>query len=298
MARKTKFDNIDSIMKSAAMQENQQEFSHAKIIKNTLLDIELDKIKKNPYQPRIEINKDELVDLANSIKENGLLHPIIVNKISSDSYELIAGHRRYAAHKLLEEKTIKAIVLLEVKKNSQEYKTKMALGALIENIQRQNLDIIETAIAFQNILDDQIVKSKDELSKFTGKSNAYISKILSILKLNNKILQDLKKNKTIKDIELLYELQKIKDLDKQYMLYKQIVAGTFTRDELRKYNKNLKLANNKSTTIDSKQPYTIKVTKNKINLTTSLTTLSDIEKIKLQDEIKQVVEKYFKNYKK
>jgi len=240
MARKTKFDNINLIMSSAAMSETSKSIvKENTIIENSLKvqEINIKQINDNPFQPRLQMTNNELVELANSIQENGLLQPILVNKIGKKQYELIAGHRRLAAHKLLKHETIKAIVVLELNDTDDDYKSKMAINALIENIQRQDLDILETSISFSNLLNENIFKTKDQLAKATGKSNTYISKVLSILKLDKRIIKDLEANKTIKDLEALYELQKIKDLNLQYKFYNELITGLITRNELREYNK-------------------------------------------------------------
>jgi len=293
MARKTKFDNIDEIMNSAAMSESEKEFSHAKIDKNTIQEINTKNIEDNPFQPRLQIKNEDLIELANSIKENGLLQPIVVNKIAKNKYEVIAGHRRLLAHKLLKRDKIKAIVSLELSREDQSYKSKMAINALIENIQRENLDILETAISLQNLLNEKIYKTKQELSKAIGKNNTYISKILSILKLEAEIIKDLEENKSLKDLEVLYELQKIKDSAMQIKLYYKIIDGKYTRAELREYNKKKKnIIENKNTKIE--RPYSMKISNNTLNFKYSLKSLEKKEIDDLQEEIKKLVEKYLK----
>ena len=258
MARKTKFENIDSIMSSAAMSETEKKFSHAKINEKTIVKkISIKNIIDNPYQPRLQINNKELIELANSIKENGLLQPVSLNKIGKNKYEIIAGHRRVAAHKLLKISEISSIIVTELDRNDSEYKSKMAVNALIENIQRENLDVLETALSMQNLLDKSIFKTKGELAKATGKGSTYITKILSILKLDDRIIKDLQDNKSIKDLESLYELQKIEDKEIQYNLYKKLIKANYTRQELREYNKKKKEAKTQ-TKATHKLPYTIK----------------------------------------
>ena len=292
MARKSKFDDIDSIMSSAAMSETVKEYSDDKLKrKNDVLEINVANIVDNPFQPRLQIKNEELIELANSINENGLLQPIILNKLQKNKYELIAGHRRLEAHKLLKRKTIKSIIVMELSKDDPEYVHKMAINALIENIQRQDLDILETAISMQNLLNEKIFKTKDELAKATGKNNAYISKVLSILKLDDEIIKDLEINKSIKDIEALYELQKIDDKKVQYKLYNELIKGNFSRQELREYNKKQK-QNKDNKIIVKKIPYALKVTNKNISLSTNLDTLNEKEKELFEKDIKNILKKY------
>jgi len=155
------------------------------------MEIELSKLKENPYQPRIEIKKDEIIELANSIKEKGLLQPIVVKR-EDEEYIIIAGHRRVEAHKLLGKEKIKARVIEANDEN-------MASLSLIENLQRKDLDIIETAIALKNYK-ESFNKKLEEIGQEIGKSKGYISQILNILNLPEEILQDIKENKSTKDI--------------------------------------------------------------------------------------------------
>jgi len=293
MARKTKFENIDSIMSSAAMSETEKKFSHAKINEKTIVKkISIKNIIDNPYQPRLQINNKELIELANSIKENGLLQPVSLNKIGKNKYEIIAGHRRVAAHKLLKISEISSIIVTELDRSDSEYKSKMAVNALIENIQRENLDVLETALSMQNLLNESIFKNKRDLAKVIGKGDAYITKILSILKLDDRIIKDLQDNKSIKDLESLYELQKIEDKEIQYNLYKQLIKGNYTRQELREYNKKKKEAKTQ-TKATHKLPYTIKVTNNRIIIDTPIKPLEGLNKKMLEEELNSVLKKYF-----
>jgi ParB family chromosome partitioning protein len=155
-------------------------------------------LKENPYQPRIEIKPEEIKDLANSIKEKGLLQPILVAKADERNYYIVAGHRRVEAHKWLGKQTIKARVIKADNEN-------LASISLIENLQREDLDLIETAMALKKYK-EEFDKSYEEIGKEIGKTKGYISQILSVLNLPNEIIQDIKENKTTKDITSLNKL--------------------------------------------------------------------------------------------
>ena len=143
-----------------------------------IVEINIDEIRSNPYQPRKVFDEGALKELADSILEHGVVQPIIVKK-SIKGYELIAGERRTKASKLAGLKTIPAIIR---DFNDQE----MMEIALIENIQRENLNPIEEANAFDNIIKTTNM-TQDEIAKKFGKSRSYITNILGLIKLPEEI---------------------------------------------------------------------------------------------------------------
>ena len=137
-------------------------------------EINIDEIRSNPYQPRKTFDEASLQELADSIKVHGVVQPIIVKK-SIKGYELVAGERRTKASRMAGLKTIPAIVR---DFNDEE----MMEIALIENIQRENLNAIEEAQAYENILRVTNM-TQEELAKKFGKSRSYITNLLGLLKL-------------------------------------------------------------------------------------------------------------------
>jgi ParB family transcriptional regulator, chromosome partitioning protein len=283
--RKFDLDKLDSISTSAFMKENDF-VSHAiQSEMNKLIEIDVEKIEENPHQPRLEINSSELEELANSIKENGLIQPISVNKIGNDNYEVVAGHRRLAACKLLKNKTIKAIVLSEMTKNDAGYDLKMASLALVENLQRKDLNVIETAISISNLLNLGIYKSQVDLAKSIGKQRIYVTKCLSILKLHPTIVADLSQNKSIKDLDALYFLQKISNPESQVEKYFDLVNKRITRNDLILMTKTPKESK-------IKQLFTINNQKGRLLVDANCHRLpADIQE-KIENEIKLVLTKY------
>jgi len=137
-------------------------------------EIPLDEIRSNPYQPRVVFESGPLEELANSIKEHGIIQPIIVKK-SIKGYELVAGERRTRAAKLAGLKTIPAII--------REFNDiEMMEIALIENIERENLNPIEEAKAYDNILRINNI-TQEELARKFSKSRSYITNMLGLLNL-------------------------------------------------------------------------------------------------------------------
>ena len=161
----------------------------------TIQEVEINSLKENPYQPRIEINPDEVKDLAESIKQKGLMQPIIVTKTNNGDIYIVAGHRRVEAHKLLGKTKVKAVF---IETNS----SLLAELGIIGNLQRKDLDLIEMAIALKRYK-DEFNKSYNEIGKEIGKSKTYVIKILNVLNLPESIIKDLKENKSTKDVTAL-----------------------------------------------------------------------------------------------
>jgi len=151
-----------------------------------IVEIALDEIKKNPYQPRTYFNEEKLNELKESIEKNGLLQPIIVKK-AVKGYYIIAGERRYRAFELLDRKEIPAII----KEMTDE---EMMIFAVLENLQREDLSALEESESYKNLM-DKMSLTQEELAKKLGKSRPYIANSLRLLKLpaeiKNKLEQGL-----------------------------------------------------------------------------------------------------------
>jgi len=145
--------------------------------KDSILAINLKDIRPNPFQPRKFFDEDALGELADSIKNDGLLQPIVVSE-DIDGYVIIAGERRFRASKLAKLKEIRAIVL-----NSDEQK--MRQFALVENIQREELNSVELADAYQELLKLHEI-THEELSTMIHKSRTHITNTLRLLQLSQK----------------------------------------------------------------------------------------------------------------
>ena len=142
----------------------------------SIIEIGLDLIDVNPYQPRTYFDEEALIELANSIKELGVIQPITVRKLNENKFQLVSGERRFRASKLIENKTIPAYIRLA---NDQE----MLEMALVENIQRKNLDPIEVALSYQRLI-DEIQLTQEELSIRVGKKRSTVTNYLRLLKLD------------------------------------------------------------------------------------------------------------------
>ena len=181
MATKRLGKGLEALIRSDNS-SNEEKVKHAGITK-----ILLSKIKTNPYQPRKEFDKKSLEDLALSIKQKGVISPITVRE-ESNNYILIAGERRYRASKSIKLKEIPAYVI-EVKNDSD-----MMQIALIENIQRENLNPMEESEAYA-LLQNQFKLSQNDIAKSVGKNRSTIANSLRLLQLPLEIRKSLKKNK-------------------------------------------------------------------------------------------------------
>ena len=146
-----------------------------KVIGN-IVELDIDFIEVNPFQPRTNFSEESLRELASSIKELGIIQPITVRKLGLNKYQLVSGERRYRASKLLALETIPAYVRIANDQESLEM-------ALVENIQRQDLDPIEIALSYQRLI-DEINLTQEQMSERVGKKRSTIANYLRLLKLD------------------------------------------------------------------------------------------------------------------
>jgi len=146
-----------------------------KVVGN-IIELDIESIAINPFQPRTNFNEETLQELAKSIKELGVIQPITVRKLDFNTYQLISGERRLRASKLIGLKTIPAYIRLA---NDNE----SLVMALVENIQRHDLDPIEVAISYQRLI-EEIKLTQEELSERVGKKRSTITNYLRLLKLD------------------------------------------------------------------------------------------------------------------
>ena len=145
----------------------------------TLCKLPVDIIQRGKYQPRVDMHKESLQDLANSISAQGVLQPIVVRAISADKYEIIAGERRWRAAQLAGLHEIPAIV--------REVKDRAAIAiALIENIQRENLNPLEEARALDRLI-REFELTHEQAAEAVGRSRAAVSNLLRLLELEETV---------------------------------------------------------------------------------------------------------------
>jgi ParB family chromosome partitioning protein len=181
-------------------------------------DIDLCDIVANSFQPRTQFDKESLDELANSIKQIGIVQPITVREISNDKFQIIAGERRYRAAGLIGLNAIPAYVRVANDNNMLEL-------SLVENIQRENLDAIEVAIAFQRLIDECSL-TQEKLSEKVGKKRTTVTNYLRLLKLPAEIQLGVRDKKI--SMGHARALLGIEDRETQLMLFDQIIIGEFS----------------------------------------------------------------------
>jgi|TARA_B110000259_G_scaffold55896_1_gene65881 ParB family chromosome partitioning protein len=142
----------------------------------SIVALELHAIEMNPFQPRSSFNEESLQELASSIKELGVIQPITVRKLGFNKFQLVSGERRYRASKLIGKESIPAFIRIANDQESLEM-------ALVENIQRQDLDPIEIALSYQRLI-EEIKVTQEQLSDRVGKNRSTIANYLRLLKLD------------------------------------------------------------------------------------------------------------------
>lgn len=146
-----------------------------KVVGN-IVELDVEAIEVNPFQPRSNFNDEALHELASSIKELGVIQPITVRKLDFNKFQLVSGERRYRASRLVGLKTIPAYIRIANDQESLEM-------ALVENIQRQDLDPIEIALSYQRLI-DEIQLTQEKLSDRVGKKRSTITNYMRLLRLD------------------------------------------------------------------------------------------------------------------
>ncbi len=184
-----------------------------KELNKSILEIPIDRIETNPYQPRTEFSKSELEDLAQSIKTHGVIQAITVRSMGDDKYQLISGERRLRASKLAGLMTIPAFVRIADDQGLLEM-------ALIENIQRSNLNAIEIAISYQRLM-VECELTHEALADRIGKKRSTISNYVRLLKLPPQIQNAIKNNEI--SMGHARALAGVSDVDLQLDIFKEVI---------------------------------------------------------------------------
>lgn len=225
-----------------------------KVVGN-IIELDINTIEINPFQPRTNFNEETLQELAKSIKEVGVIQPITVRKLEFNKYQLISGERRLRASKLIGLATVPAYVRIA---NDNE----LLVMALVENIQRHDLDPIEVALSYQRLI-DEINLTQEELSDRVGKKRSTITNYLRLLKLDP-IIQTGMRDGFI-SMGHGRALISIEDLDVQSDIYHKVVTQNLSVREtealVKKHQESLKpkigkASSDKSFEIDDNQKKT------------------------------------------
>ncbi len=182
---------------------------------SSVTEIQIRKIEANPWQPRSKFDEVALEELADSIKQIGIIQPVTVRLTENNEYQLITGERRFRAAKKLGLKTIPAFVRLAEDTNMLEM-------ALVENIQREDLDAIEVAISYERLM-DECKLTQEHLSERVGKKRSTVTNYLRLLRLPPEIQLGIReRNITMGHARALINLE---DPSKQLEIYNKIVSN-------------------------------------------------------------------------
>ncbi len=214
---------LEELFSNASLTFDSFEEQIVKEEKNNSMEIPLSEIRSNPYQPRKTFDEDALNELAESIKEYGIVEPIIVKK-SIKGYEIVAGERRTKAAKIAGLTSIPAIVKDFTDDEMQEI-------ALLENIQREDLNPIEEAEGISAIISARGL-TQEEFAKKFGKSRSYITNLLGILKLPEEV-KDMVKDRSI-SMSHARSLSKLDDQEKMIKIAKKIVKENLNVRDIEK----------------------------------------------------------------
>jgi len=167
---------LSALLKDPQNDINSAEDKNADKVVGNIVELDVESIEVNPFQPRTNFNEESLRELASSIRELGVIQPITVRKLAFNKYQLVSGERRFRASRLIGLTAIPAYIRIANDQESLEM-------ALVENIQRQDLDPIEISLSYQRLI-DEIQLTQEQMSERVGKKRSTIANYLRLLKLD------------------------------------------------------------------------------------------------------------------
>lgn len=248
--------------------------------KDEIVELNLDELRANPYQPRKVFDEEKLQELSDSIKEHGVFQPIIVKKSTIKGYEIIAGERRVKASKMAGLTTIPAIIRDFSDQEMMEI-------ALLENLQRENLNSIEEALAYRSLIDALNV-TQEELANRLGKSRSHITNMLGLLNLPEEVKDMIVDNKL--SMSHARVLSKMENKDDIIKLANRIVDENLNVRDIEELSKNPNLVKTHKIVKKNSEDYSyvenmmceklgtkVKISGNKINI--SFSNVKDLNRI-------------------
>lgn len=246
----------------------------------THIEIELSKLIQNPFQPRIEMDANELSELVQSIEKNGLLQPILVTTNENGKYIILAGHRRAEAFKILGKEKIPSVLKNNVSKQD------MAVIAMAENAVRVDLNPIEFAISMRYLLQEGVVESQNKLAEHIGLSKGHVSKLMAILKLPDQLVEKIKEDR-YNIVYILSILNKVSP-EKIEKAYEEIKL--LGRDDAEAVIKTKYLNDEKVSIV---MPiFKSKQTKDKIKLDINIAGMNEFKVAKINDAINKLIAEF------
>jgi ParB family chromosome partitioning protein len=236
---------IDSVEKINSIEDENSDKIIGKII-----ELPIDQVKVNPFQPRTNFENEKINELANSIDQLGIIQPITVRKIDLKSFEIISGERRFRAVQSLKLNSIPAFIRVANDQQSLEM-------ALVENIQREDLDPIEIAMCYQRLI-EEVMLTQEQMSERVGKKRSTISNYLRLLKLNPIIQTGIRDGFiSMGHGKTLVTIEKSED---QLNIYEKILLKSLSVRETEKLANNFKNPQKKLKTNKLKEPFSTSLT--------------------------------------
>jgi len=215
---------LESLIPKKTVQKSEQQIKDGQVV-----EVLISNIAPNKYQPREIMDKDGLDDLAKSIKEHGVIQPLVVSKADGDNYDLLAGERRLRASKIAGLKKVPAIIRSATDQQRLEV-------AIVENVQRKNLNPLEEAKSYQRLA-DEFNLSQDQIAKKVGKNRSSVANIMRILNLPDEIKEAINSEKiSLGHAKLILGLS---DEAEQMKLFKAIISGNLSVKDTEKTKKQV-----------------------------------------------------------
>ncbi len=209
-----------------------------------VIEIPLSQLRANPYQPRKQFDQESIDELAESIKEHGVIQPIIVRSVVK-GYEIIAGERRWRASKIAGKDTIPAVV--------RDFSDQQVMEiALIENLQREDLNALEIASAYQNLM-ERFSLTQEELSAKVGKSRSHVANFLRLLQLPDEVKEHVSRGTL--SMGHARAIAGVEDDEQKKKLAEQTVREQWSVRELEERIKNLSSPKKKKSTSERSRKY-------------------------------------------
>ncbi len=248
--------------------------------KEEIIEIDINELRSNPYQPRKVFDEEKLQELANSIKEHGIFQPIIVKKSSIKGYEIIAGERRVKASRIAGISKIPAIV--------RDFSDQQMMEiALLENLQRENLNAIEEAMAYRSLINSMQI-TQEVLANRLGKSRSHVTNMLGLLNLPEEVKDMIIDNKI--SMSHARVLSKMENKEEILKLANKIINENLNVRELEDTSKDESIAKTHKINKKNNSEYSyienilceklgtkVKINNNKINI--SFSNINDLNRI-------------------
>ena len=246
---------------------------------SSISEIPLQYIYANPDQPRHDFDAEALEELAQSIKEHGVISPITLRKNASNNYMIIAGERRYRASKMAGLETIPAYVRTAKDEQVMEW-------ALIENIQREDLNAIEIALAYQKLMDDHQL-TQEKMADRVGKKRATVANYLRLLKLPAEIQLGIKEKKI--DMGHARAILGSPSPEQQLDIYKKILQNDLSVRKVEELVTNAKQVTKSPKTVQSKYEQQQLLLEKKLGRKVKISSTQLTISFKNEEELNQLV---------